>query len=101
MKLARSPRIVPGAALMGLVTPIIVRQASIASGPSITAATSGPPVMKADEVAEERLVGVLGVVRFRSGAVERPKFEGDERVTLAFDPAAALRRPGRDGRRRV
>ena len=31
---------------MGLVTPIIVRQASMASGPSITAATSGPPVMK-------------------------------------------------------
>ena len=86
MKLARSPRIVPGVALMGLVTPIIVRHASIASGPSITAATSGPPVMKLTRSPKERLLGVLGVVGLRSGAVERSEFEGDELRTPSFDP---------------
>ena len=44
---AKSPRIEPGAASTGLVAPISCRAAGTAfSGPSSTAATSGPPVMK-------------------------------------------------------
>ena len=46
ISVARSPRIVPGAAFAGSVAPIIVRQDSIASRPSMTAARSGPDVMK-------------------------------------------------------
>ena len=43
---AKSPRIEPGAASIGLVAPISWRAAGTASGPSRTIATSGPPVMK-------------------------------------------------------
>ena len=42
-KMPRSPRIVPGAALRGLVAPITVRTTShVSSGPSKTRATTGP-----------------------------------------------------------
>ena len=47
-KMPRSPRIVPGAALRGLVAPIIVRTTShVSSGPSSTIATTGPRLMNA------------------------------------------------------
>ncbi len=42
----RSPRIVPGAALRPSVAPAIARTTAIASSPSSTMATSGPPVTK-------------------------------------------------------
>ena len=45
VSVARSPRIVPGAALTGLVAPISERQAAMTARPSTTAATSGPLVM--------------------------------------------------------
>ena len=43
---AKSPRIEPGAASWGRVAPFIARTIEIAFGPSSTAATSGPLVMK-------------------------------------------------------
>src|SRR5215208_2058205 len=45
---AKSPRMDPGAASSGLVAPMTWRAAVVASRPSRTAATSGPPVMKSN-----------------------------------------------------
>ena len=42
---AKSPRMEPGVAAMGLVAPIAVRQISIAFGPSTTSAATGVLVM--------------------------------------------------------
>ena len=61
----RSPRIVPGAASAELVAPIRVRTMGWAPSPSTTIATIGLRVMKLDEVGEERLAVVLGVVLLR------------------------------------
>ena len=41
---AKSPRMVPGAALRPSVAPLIARTTSMASSPSITMATEGPDV---------------------------------------------------------
>ena len=60
--IAKSPRIEPVVASSGLVAPITWRAALIASSPSSTIATIGPEVMNVDELAEERPLGVLGVV---------------------------------------
>ncbi len=46
MVLAKSPRIVPGAASAGLVAPIILRHSEIAFSPSTIIATTGPLVIK-------------------------------------------------------
>ena len=42
---ARSPRIVPGAAVAGFVAPIVVRTTEIADSPSSTSASVGAEVM--------------------------------------------------------
>ena len=59
---AKSPRIEPGAASTGLVAPISWRAAATASWPSSTIATSGAAGDEGDQLAEERLLGVLFVV---------------------------------------
>ena len=50
----KSPRIVPGVALIGFVAPIVARQPSIASSPSITIATIGVAGDVVDQPLEER-----------------------------------------------
>ena len=82
---------VPGAALTGSVAPIIVRQASMTSGPSATAATSGPEVMNATSSPKNGLLGVLGVVLL--GDLARSSVRSSQRdqaVALALEPAEHL-----------
>ncbi len=62
---AKSPRIEPVVASSGFVAPMTWRAAFTASSPSSTIATSGAEVMNVDELAEERLALVLGVVLAR------------------------------------
>ena len=87
---ARSPRMVPGAALTGSVAPIIVRQPSMTSAPSTTSATSGPEVMNSTSRPKNGLLGVLGVVRLGGLAGRGCAAPGDEAVALALDPAQDL-----------
>jgi hypothetical protein len=70
-----------GEASSGLVAPITWRAAGTASSPSSTIATSGPEVMNDDELAEERLAVVLGVVllgelRVHRHVLEAPRCAG-------------------------
>ena len=80
-----SPRIDPASASTGSVTPINCRAALIEFGPSSTIATSGPPVMKEDELAEEALLGVLGVVLVGDRVVRGHQLQGDETQALALE----------------
>ena len=73
--IARSPRIVPGAASRGFVVPMSVRITFQASGPSTTIATKRRTRDERNEVVEERLPVVLGVVPFGGRRVERAQFE--------------------------
>ena len=61
--IARSPRIEPGSASAGFVAPIVLRSVAIAPSPSTTSAQRRPRRDELDELAEERLLLVLGVVR--------------------------------------
>ena len=81
----KSARIVPGAALSGLVAPIIWRQPSIAPSPSTAIATSGPLVMKSHEAVEERLALVFGVMLARTVAVELHQFHRRNHVAAALE----------------
>ena len=55
INVAKSPRIEPGGAWIGLVGPMSVRQASIADSPVTFATTTGPPVMKSTSSAKNGL----------------------------------------------
>ena len=77
---AKSPRMVPGSASSTLVAPTIVRTSEkvLSAGPSTTIANTGERVRKLDQLAEERLVGVLGVVLLGERLVDRAQLGGDE-----------------------
>ena len=83
--IAKSPRIEPGAASSGLVAPITWRAASTAGSPSSTIATSGPEVMNVDQLAEERLAVVLGVVPLGQLGGHRHLLERREPQALALE----------------
>ena len=89
---ARSPRIEPGCASAGFVAPIVVRIVAIAPSPSTTSAHVGAGGDELDELAEERLLAVLGVVRLAELAVDRDELPGAEREAAALDPREDLAR---------
>ena len=73
------------AASSGFVAPITWRAATTASWPSSTIATSGPLVMNVDELAEERALGVLGVVLLRELAADGHELQRGEPQALALE----------------
>jgi hypothetical protein len=86
---AYSPRIEPGAASSGFVAPISCRAAATASRPSSTAATRGPGD-ELDQLAEERLLRVLGVVAAGEVLVDPQLPQGDDPQALALKPPQDL-----------
>ena len=60
----------PGVGVCGFVAPIVVRTTAIAPSPSTTSASVGAEVMNVDQLAEERLLAVLGVVLLGELAVD-------------------------------
>ena len=82
---AWSPRMVPGADLTGSVAPARARNASTARGPSSTIATSGPRGDELDQLAEERLLRVLGVVRLGGVDVQGAQVHRHDLEALALD----------------
>ena len=91
----------PGRRSRGWWRPSSSRHWTIASGPSTTAATSGPRGDEVHEVGEERLGDVLAVVRLGSGPVQGPQLEGHDAQALALDARRAPRRSGCAPRRRA
>ena len=78
---------VPGSALRGFVAPTNVRTTSqVSSGPSSTIATTGPRLMKRDEIVVETLADVLLVVAGEGVGVEGPQVHGDDRQALELEP---------------
>ena len=73
------------------MTPIIVRTTfQVSSGPSSTITSDGDAADERHQVAEERLLAVLGVVLAGSCGVDRAQFGGDEAQPLALEAADDL-----------
>ena len=87
---AKSPRIEPVAASIGLVAPISWRAALTASSPSRIAATSGPLGDELDELAEERPLGMLGVVLLGELTRGGHELERDDAQALALEAGEDL-----------
>ena len=83
--IARSPRTVPGAASCGLVAPINVRTTFHAFGPSTHDRDERRARDEGDEIVEERLALVFGVVLLRGAGVEQAELHRKDAQTLAFE----------------
>ena len=101
-RMPRSPRIVPGAALRGLVAPIIVRTTShVSSGPSTHHRHDRAAAHERHEVVVETLADVLLVVPGEGVGVERAQVHGDDRQALGLEAGEDLCRRARARRRRA
>ena len=88
---ARSPRIVPGAASFGFVTPMRLRTTCHVPSPPFDHQRDERAARdERHEVAEERLLAVLVVVTARGLFVERAELHGDDGELLALEPADDL-----------
>ena len=83
--IAKSPRIEPGAASSGFVAPMSWRAALTASWPSRTSGDERAAGDEVHELAEERPLGVLGVVRLGRVARRDEVLEGDDLQALALE----------------
>ena len=91
MSIARSPRMVPGAASLGLVAPIRFRTTfQVSSGPSTTSTSEGPRVMKATGFVEglSHRARRSGARRSRSSMVRSSA--ADDTQLLALEAADDL-----------
>ena len=80
-----SPRIEPASASTGLVAPISWRAAVTAFGPSSTSGDQRAAGDELDQLAEEGLLGVLGVVLVGDRLVGRHQLRGGELQALALE----------------
>ena len=84
---AKSPRMVPGAASSTLVAPTIERTSEnvLSSGPSTTMANTGDRVRNVTSSPKNGSLDVLGVVLLGQGLVGRPQLGGHQREALALE----------------
>ena len=91
VSMARSPRMVPGAAFAGLVAPISVRTTcQVSSGPSTTSSSDRRPGDEGEQIVVERLALVLRVVAAGELAVELAQLGRDQAQPLALQAADDL-----------
>ena len=96
---AKSPRIVPGAESAGFVAPIIVRTPAIASSPRDREREDRAGGDEVDELAEERLALVLGVVLARERLRDPEQPRAAQLVAAPLEPREDLAAERRAGRR--
>ena len=92
---AKSPRIVPGSASAGFVAPIVFahrRDRALALDDERPRRRGGD---ERDELAEERLLAVLGVVLLAELRVDAEELAADDGEATPLDPGENLRPPAR------